>query len=434
MENKSRGSLEQVLLLVGAGHLVFALFLCLFAVLEFQNLILEIITGFVIYVLLLVPIFLRLYKKILYPLRTVSIFLNSVKVDDVNFIADMGYESGVCFQLQEEINSLCSVLVEAKDNYNVELSLIYALVEQLPVCALVFNSELGLTFANRASERWLGGPWEPRIGSSLKEAGVHQINGSWEVVDKSRQRNWQIRVSRFVNLGRTYHLVLINYIGKEVDETQREAWQQIVRVLSHEIRNTLTPIKSLTQSMLQDSSLSANHFQALDVIHNRCNSLQQFVNAYVKNSHNIMPVYTRINTGKFFQRICRLIDKIPIGLDVEDFYIRVDPHLLEQVIINLLSNAVESILKVETGVLSLTPINVRVEKFDESVRIIVRDQGIGLANTEDIFVPFYSTKVDGEGIGLFLSKSIVEAHGGTIVLSNNDLPETGVSAEIIIPV
>lgn len=233
----------------------------------------------------------------------------------------------------------------------------------------------------------------------------------------------------------TYHLVLIQNIRKALDDKESEAWQKLVRVLTHEIMNSVTPISSLSTAInqtLKDNSkiadLKAEDIEdiqlSLETIENRSNGLIQFVKAYKDYARDIELNLSEISIESLLRRVSNLIKSLKTGVNV-NLIVEVSPSnltcladegLLEQVLINLVQNAVEAIDAKENGIIKL-----KGYKDLNNIIIEIDDNGCGIdkENLENVFVPFFTTKRRGTGVGLSLSKKIMQLHKGDILLNTS---------------
>jgi len=248
----------------------------------------------------------------------------------------------------------------------------------------------------------------------------------WQLQDKDQHANWQVSQSNFLKDNQQYHLVVLTNITQAIRKTQQESWLQIIRVLSHEIHNSLTPIKSLAQSLVEMESTESRSKTALEVIVKRSKSLGEFVNRYANLYQNITVSPVFIPCSQLTKQLTTLFERksLTIRSDISSMF--VDPVLLEQVMINLIKNAIEASIN------TLEQIDIHFSQKANKIHITVSDSGRGIANSENIFVPFYSTKEDGSGIGLVLSRNIIEQHGGSLSLCNNE-NNPGATAKIILP-
>lgn len=233
-----------------------------------------------------------------------------------------------------------------------------------------------------------------------------------------------------------FHLVLIQNIRKALDDRESEAWQKLVRVLTHEIMNSVTPISSLSTAVnqtLKDSKqmaeISEEDMQdihlSLETIENRSNGLVRFVKAYKDYAKDIDLTITEFSVQGLISRVNSLLSggldeqAITLKIDIRPstLSVQADEELLEQVLINLIKNAIDVLTEKNSGA-----INIRGYKEGTSTIIEVQDNGPGIAeeNIENIFVPFFTTKRKGTGVGLSLSKKIMQLHGGDIQVSTSE--------------
>lgn len=379
---------------------------------------------------------LNFYRRITQPFYQLTSMVEAIKLEDyslrINRLSskgsNTGYNKGILGYLTSEINSLASVLQNRKQLYDQHAFITYQLMEQLDTPMVVFNEKLQLSHANEAFSLWCKQPWQTlRHYLSTKFGLVLNEHQQWTLESLENQDKWQVRQSQFLQNNQKYHLLVLTNIEEVLRKTQQESWLQIVRVLSHEIHNSLTPIKSLAQSMAEMPTTEQRSRQALEIIVNRSQTLQEFVDRYstLYRDFNVKP--TEFDSEKFFQQFIALFNQQEIRVRNNVRTVFADPVLLEQVIINLLKNAIEACSFLEDEIL------IFVDEQKDQMKVRIVDKGQGIANPENLFVPFYTTKENGSGIGLALCRNIIEQHGGSLTLSNNDCGE-GVTAEIILPV
>ena len=231
---------------------------------------------------------------------------------------------------------------------------------------------------------------------------------------------WGVRRSSFRERGLPHELVVLTDLSKTLREEERNAWQRLVRVLGHEMNNSLAPIKSIAGSLetllrrdppppdWQDDARSG-----LNVISARAESLSRFMQAYARLARLPPPQKEEINLEELVRRIVNLETRLPARIAPgPQTIVHADAAQLEQLLINILHNAVDASL--ETG----GAVVVGWREVSECVELYVRDEGHGIMNPTNLFVPFFTTKPGGSGIGLALSRQIAEAHGGSLILGN----------------
>ncbi|MCJ8319536.1 MAG: ATP-binding protein [Colwellia sp.] len=362
-------------------------------------------------------VFWRFYQKIITPFYSLTNLVEAVRLEDYSLRIKDNYHSGVLHDLSQEISALADDLQQRKQLYDQHTLLIYHLIEQLETPIAIFNNQLQLSHANAAFSQYIAQPWQTKRLTSGEKLGLVFKDG-WHFKDENQNSRWQIKYSEFVEHEQTYHLVILTNVEKLLRANQQKSWQQIIRVLSHEIRNSLTPIKSLAQTLASLEADESKSKQALQVIVDRSNSLQEFVNRYGDISKNIVINESWFNASELIDSIISLFTQSEIVIDNQLEKIWADEVLLKQVLINLIKNAVEACEQQYESIIHLTIVPQR-HGDEKSVVIKVIDNGQGIANPDNLFVPFYTTKKEGQGIGLGLSQNIIEQHGGRLTLENN---------------
>jgi len=419
-------SLEADLKLFAIGSIVFvtALLAWILYLLNGDTLIVITLIGSII-----IPLFIGLlvfYQRLIRPFYRLTNMMEAIRLEDYSLRTKPIYQEGIVDELSYEINMLASTLLQRKQRYDQHAFLIYSLIEQLDTPIVVFNDNLQLSHANDAFSAWYQQPWESLRHTSATRLGLCISQHQWQLQDKDQHANWQVSQSNFLKDNQQYHLVVLTNITQAIRKTQQESWLQIIRVLSHEIHNSLTPIKSLAQSLVEMESTESRSKTALEVIVKRSKSLGEFVNRYANLYQNITVSPVFIPCSQLTKQLTTLFERksLTIRSDISSMF--VDPVLLEQVMINLIKNAIEASIN------TLEQIDIHFSQKANKIHITVSDSGRGIANSENIFVPFYSTKEDGSGIGLVLSRNIIEQHGGSLSLCNNE-NNPGATAKIILP-
>ncbi len=235
---------------------------------------------------------------------------------------------------------------------------------------------------------------------------------------------WQVRRGVFRQGGLPHTLVVLSDVNVPLRQQEREAWHRLIRVLGHELNNSLAPIKSIAGSL--DSIAAQDPMPAdwrddmrrgLGIIASRTDALSRFTSAYTALARLPRPNMRPVDLAPLVERIARLETRKTIQVEEGDTVaVYADPDQIEQLLINLMRNAVDAALETGGGV------RVGWQQNSHRVSVYVEDDGPGLANTSNLFVPFFTTKPQGSGIGLALGRQIAEAHGGTLTLE----PRVGV--------
>lgn len=365
-----------------------------------------------------------IYQRTIIAFKRASMHLEAVKNEDYCQYAKPAFSTGKVIEFHQDLENLSTHLQLLKSRYDQHIFLIYRLIEQLDSPILVFDQHPQLTYANSAFNELFPQPWQIFRHASPKLLGLEFIEGNWRFKDEVRNSKWQIRFSEFIDKGQTHQLIVFINIEAVLRQSQLSAWQQLIRVLGHEIRNSLTPVSALAQGL----SLKAEgdrEKQALTVITERCQHLQDFVSRYASITKPFHLNCQKILAANSAKRIQGLLKEVNLSVEINAEHFWADPAFIEQVLLNVVKNADEAS---EAGA-SIKLI------FSENAKtsiIEVIDNGHGFANLDNLFVPLYSTKQNGQGIGLSFCRNVIEHHKGSITLANN-ANGVGVTVSIYLP-
>ena len=350
--------------------------------------------------------------------------LEAILAEDYNQIVKPSFSHGCVFDLQQQLIQLSDELYQKKSRYDQHVFLVYQLIAHFNVPIVVLDQNNKLDYANQAYGDLKGMPWQSLRHMTVNSLGLTLTNGQWQFSDVIIQQHWQIRHSEFVEQGQTHQLLVMINISSALRESQLNAWQQIIRVLGHEIRNSLTPVASMAESLASHLTTERQQ-QALAMISERCNHLNEFVGRYAAINRKLALAPSWIDVPIFINQLTVLFTHCDIKTDLQCEQIYADRTFLSQVLINLLKNAVEA---------SSAPVQIDLSILAQhsTFQISITDYGQGLANPNNVFVPFYSTKQGGQGIGLSFCRNIIEQHGGSLTLSNNQ-NKPGACAIILLP-
>lgn len=363
-------------------------------------------------------------RRLLSAFQRASVQLDALQLQDYSLQAKPAYPTGIAATFQAQLQQLANLLQQRKSYFDEQQFLLYRLIDQLNTPILVLNHKQQLSYANNEFQLLFGQPWQSLRHTSAGSLGL-VATPHWHFADTDKARQWQIRQSRFLDQGERHQLLVFIDIQAALRENQLQAWQQLIRVLSHEIRNSLTPVQSLSEYLL--SKLPAGREQdAVQLIHERSQHLQDFVSRYAALNRELSVSVQTIQSDQLLHNLQLMYPAAGLSGSGPALSFQTDPVLLQQVLINLLKNALEAGSPARTVILqfSLTP---------DAIGIALFDQGQGIHNQQDLFVPFYSTKPQGQGIGLALCRQIIGRLGGTLELQQRSDGIAGTVAQIRLP-
>jgi nitrogen fixation/metabolism regulation signal transduction histidine kinase len=323
-----------------------------------------------------------------------------------------------------EVNELASTLHDQRLGALEAGALLRTVMVEIDVAVFTFDGSHSLRLVNRAGERLLARAAEELLGHSAEELRLDAClqGASPRIADASfpgGSGRYEVRRTTFRQEGRPHQLLVLADVSRPLRDEERQAWQRLIRVIGHEINNSLAPIKSIAgslESMLARGEMPADWNddmkRGLAVIAARSDSLSRFTTAYARLAKLPAPRLDAIDVPSLVQRVCEVETRLPVHVDGPALTIRADPDQLEQLLINVIRNGVDAALQTGGGV------HVGWKHEGRMFSLWVDDEGTGLTNASNLFVPFFTTKPGGSGIGLVLSRQIAEAHGGSLTLEN----------------
>ena len=364
--------------------------------------------------------------RVIRPLQVIANLLAGLREGHFTLRAREEETDDVLGAVRREVNALQETLKEQRLGALEADALLRRVMEEIDVAVFAFDPGGALRLANRAGERLLGQPIERLIGRTATQLGLEQtLEGETPriiemAVAGAGTGKWEVRRRPFRQGGLPLEMVVLADISRVLRAEERQVWQRLVRVLSHEINNSLAPIKSLAATMTtvlerepRPPDWEEDLHKSLDVIEARADALNRFMATYARLAKLPPPTLAPLDVGDWIRRGVRLEGTAPIRVvEGPPVTIRADGDQLDQVLINLLKNAAEAAR--ETGGGSEVTWSVA----DDAVEVEVRDEGPGLPSTSNLFVPFFTTKPNGSGIGLVFSRQVAEAHGGGLTLHN----------------
>ncbi|PYP55473.1 MAG: PAS domain-containing sensor histidine kinase [Gemmatimonadetes bacterium] len=364
-------------------------------------------------------------EHVVRPLQTVSNVLAALRERDYTLRARGSNPEDALGLLLLELNSLGDDLRAQRLGALEATALLRRVMEEIDVAIFAFDAAHALRLVNRAGAALLGRAPEQLLGRDAASLGLaSSLAGDTPRVDTlafpGRAGRWEVRRGTFRQGGLPHQLLVLTDVSRALSDEERQAWKRLIRVLSHELNNSLAPIKSIADSLLalitrepaaRDQREDLR--KGLGVIASRSESLSRLMAAYARLARLPAPRLERVAIQDWVRRVVALETRRPVAIrDGPNVTIQADGGQLDQLLINLVRNAVDATLEANGAV------EVGWETRNGQLDVWVRDEGAGLADTANLFVPFYTTKPDGSGIGLALSRQIAEAHGGTLTLSN----------------
>ncbi|HVH08523.1 MAG TPA: ATP-binding protein [Gemmatimonadales bacterium] len=380
-----------------------------------------------------------LRERVVRPLQTISNMLAALREGDFSMRARGSNPDDALGLLLLELNSLGEDLRAQRLGALEASALLRRVMEEIDVAVFAFDDSQALRLVNRSGAALLGRPSEQLLGKGAAELGLAEsLTGDAprvvELTFPGRHGRWELRRGTFRQGGLPHQLLVLADVSRALSEEERQAWQRLIRVLSHELNNSLAPIKSIAQSLTElvrrdppPPDWREDLHKGLDVIGDRAESLSRLMAAYARLARLPHPQLERVPVTEWVGRVATLETRRAVTVcPGPQLTIQADGGQLDQLLINLVRNAVDATLESGGEVeLGWTARNGRLEVW-------VRDDGPGLADTANLFVPFYTTKADGSGIGLVLSRQIAEAHGGTLTLANRR-DRRGCEARLTLP-
>src|SRR5213596_962040 len=362
---------------------------------------------------------------VVHPLQTMSNLLAALREGDYSIRARGAQADDALGEVLLEVNELGETLRLQRLGAFEATALLRTIMAEIDVAVFTFDPERKLRLVNRAGENLLKRPMDKLLGRTARELRLDVCLEADEDAPLTLSfpgaaGRWGVRRSSFREHGLPNELLVLTDLSRTLREEERIAWQRLVRVLGHELNNSLAPIKSVAgslENLLRRDPLPTDWHEdarsGLNVIATRADALSRFMEAYARLARLPPPQKEETDIGEVVNRAANLETLVPVQKEGGPaISIRADAGQVEQALINLLHNAAEASLPTRGAV------TIGWKEAGEGVEIFVRDEGDGIMNPTNLFVPFFTTKPGGSGIGLALSRQIAEAHGGTLSLAN----------------
>jgi two-component system, NtrC family, nitrogen regulation sensor histidine kinase NtrY len=366
-------------------------------------------------------------SRVMFPLRTLSNLLAALREGDFSIRARGANREDVLGEVLWEVNALGETLRRERLGALEATALLRKVMEEIDVAVFAFDGTDHLRLVNRAGERILNQDADLLLGRTAVALNLSEcLEGPTpriaQIEFPGKLGRWEIHRSIFREGGVSHRLVVISDISRALRDEERQAWQRLIRVLGHELNNSLAPIKSVAENLVsilgrkdRAADWQDDMRSGLNIIATRSDGLARFMSAYARLAKLPPPSMRPLEIGVLLRRVAELERRLPVVvLPGEEIQIEADPDQLEQLMINLLHNAVDATLETGGGV------RVGWQRERGGVEVWVQDDGPGIPSAANLFVPFFTTKPGGSGIGLVLCRQIAEAHGGTLTLENRE--------------
>jgi len=390
-----------------------------------------------------IAIVIAVRQQVLFPIRTLTNLLAALREGDYSLRARAARKADSLGEVMREVNALGDQLLVERRQATEASALLKAVIDAVEIAVFTFDENGKLRLMNPAGANLLMRRQEHALGHDAVELGLDDCLAGDPVnlIDRDfpgrSGTRWGLRRTTFREGGRPHQLLVLTDLGRALREEERIAWQRLIRVLGHEINNSLAPIQSIAESLsdlitqsqeTRQSSWERDLQGGMEIIRDRASALGRFMTAYARLARLPPPTLRPVELGPIIRQVAALETRLTVKTtSSEKAVVNVDRDQIEQLLINLVKNAVDASL--EKG----RDVEIGWCRSQTEWLVQVIDEGSGIANPTNLFVPFFTTKSSGSGIGLVLCRQIAEAHGGSLSLENRTDGLVGCVAELRLP-
>lgn len=383
----------------------------------------------------------QINQRTAHQFRNLSNLLDAMIREDYTLRARSSHGDAALNELVDSINTLSSRLNKQRIESVESQLLLSTIINHIDVAIIALNVNNEPVLINPTAEKLLQITHTALPHSSLKQLEQlgQAVSGQSMVMPLifgSNQGKYNVHTEEFREAGKPHKLLFITDVRTMLRSEERNAWQSLVRVISHEINNSLAPISSISQTLTRTltreenvESCKENLHEGLSIIAQRAINLTDFVNSYKQITRLPEPQKQQVSIANLVNKVIPLYPNNNITVSSpKDVALYIDPIQFEQVLINLFKNAVESMQSIS----STGEVNVSWQVIHNQFKLTISDEGTGISNVDNLFVPFYTTKKHGSGIGLVFCRQVLEVHQGQLSLINRE-DNNGCLAIIVLP-
>lgn len=394
--------------------------------------------------------------RVTYPMGTLTNLLTALREGDYSLRSRRARRDDSLGEVMQELNALGETLQARRREAREATALLRAVMAEIPVAVFTFNDAGGLNLVNRTGAALLGRGERELLGQGAAELGLGEclagepartFSGRFPGAPGGNER-WGMRRAEFRENGRPHRLLVLADLSRPLRDEEREAWRRLIRVLGHEINNSLAPIGSLAGSLGTTLDRRAPDWEddlreGLGIIATRAAGLGRFLAEYARLARLPPPDPRPVRATDVAERAAAMETRGPVTvLPGPEVTFPADAGQVEQALINLIRNATDATREAaaaaaasdDHGSAPAVRLGWTTDNGGAEVAFFVEDDGPGLApGAGNLFVPFFTTKPGGSGIGLALSRQIAEAHGGSLSLENRPDGVRGCRATLRLP-